>query len=945
MKRKNESFDSRSTTRQASLRNAGWPIVIAAGIGLVGVAGQSAQAAVYWDGTGTGWDSTGSWSTASGTTTPDPSAVPGIADDVTFDITGVSNQTVNLNAAQSAKSLTFAGTAGTTTLQGGGTANQTLTLANGITVNSGAGATTIGSSTANQNVAVALSGSQTWANNASTLLTINNGISSSSTGTKILTVQGTGDTTVNGAITAGSGGMNLNKSGTGTLSLSGGGALAAGSISNGGGSLSAMLLGGKTTISSGTYTSGGEFVVGGVTANGGAGVNTNFTMDGGSLTINSYLSLGRGNGIGAVSSDIILNNAAAITANNFSGGFNGGNAANLPKGTFTLNGSSGFTVSGNGVFNLAESAGSNVAMTLNNSSTLTVTGSGNKFIGNGGNGTLTLNGTSSADFGTGLIAVGQQNGNGTLNVNTGATFNSGTEIRVAYSGNNGSFSGSGTITVGGGTLNTNALTVGRGNNDVASTLNGTVNVSSGTLNVRNATSLIGWRGIGTTGTLNVSGGTFNQGTTATTNMSIGSFTGANGSVIVSNGALNFQNNSTLRFADVAGSDASTRTLTIGGGNVTFYSDAGNTVGGTGVIDLMNTANANGVNTINLDGGALTANQIKASSATGTRLINFNGGMLKSGGSTLASTFLVGGVATTANVRAGGAIIDTNGNAVTIGQALSHTSLAADSALTTDGGLTKLGSNTLTLSNASNTYKGVTSIQSGTLALAASSANNIASSSKILVGDTLAHNTAGLNVSGLTGSSITLGSNQTLAGYGSVTGGVTGVSSSTIAAGDVGTNGKLTVNGSFALGAASLAIDLNPASHAAGATLTAGADYDQLAVTGSNSLTGGALALTLGNNLVSNDVFTILDNQGSGTAAANGVFSSATVNGNAISGSLANGGTFFANVGGTNYSFLINYGAGTSNDVTLTVAVPEPGTCAAVIGLGGIGLLTRRRRKA
>jgi len=372
MKRKSGSFDSRSSTTRANLRNAGWPVAIAAGIGLVGIAGQSAQATViYWDGTGTGWDTKGNWSTSSTAATPDPSAVPGSADDVNFNISGVNNQTVNLNAAQSAKSLTFAGTAGTTTLQGGGTANQTLTLAaGGITVNSGAGATTIGSSTANQNVAVALSANQTWTNNSSNTLTIVNGVSSSSTGTKILTVTGTGDTALNGGITAGSGGMNLSKSGAGTLTLSGGGALAAGSISNGGSTtLSAMLLGGTTKISSGTYTSTGEFVVGGVIANGGAGVNTNFTMDGGSLTIGGntgkYLSLGRGNGIGAVSSDIVLNNSASITTDNFSAGFNGGNAGNLPKGTFTLNNSSSFSVVNGGVFTLGESASSNMTMTLN----------------------------------------------------------------------------------------------------------------------------------------------------------------------------------------------------------------------------------------------------------------------------------------------------------------------------------------------------------------------------------------------------------------------------------------------------------------------------------------------------------------------------------------------------------------------------------------------------
>jgi autotransporter-associated beta strand protein len=148
--------------------------------------------------------------------------------------------------------------------------------------------------------------------------------------------------------------------------------------------------------------------------------------------------------------------------------------------------------------------------------------------------------------------------------------------------------------------------------------------------------------------------------------------------------------------------------------VTFYSDAGSTVGGTGVIDLMNNATATGTNTINLNGGTLTANQIKATSATGTRVINFNGGTLKSGSSSLAATFLASGVATTANVRNGGAIIDTNGNDVTIGQALVHSTIGGDNAI--DGGLIKNGAGKLTLAG-TNTFTGNAIVNAGTLSLA------------------------------------------------------------------------------------------------------------------------------------------------------------------------------------------------------------------------------------
>src|SRR5690349_20580211 len=68
----------------------------------------ASAATIYWDGSGTGWNSTGSWSTNSSATTPDPAAVPGIGDDVVFNITTVNTaQTVSLNANQAANSLLF----------------------------------------------------------------------------------------------------------------------------------------------------------------------------------------------------------------------------------------------------------------------------------------------------------------------------------------------------------------------------------------------------------------------------------------------------------------------------------------------------------------------------------------------------------------------------------------------------------------------------------------------------------------------------------------------------------------------------------------------------------------------------------------------------------------------------------------------------------------------
>ena len=67
-----------------------------------------------------------------------------------------------------------------------------------------------------------------------------------------------------------------------------------------------------------------------------------------------------------------------------------------------------------------------------------------------------------------------------------------------------------------------------------------------------------------------------------------------------------------------------------GGNVTFYSDAGTTPGGTGILWLGKAASLGGTYTYNLNGGTLTVPQIQQSAAGsgGTGILNLNGGVLK-----------------------------------------------------------------------------------------------------------------------------------------------------------------------------------------------------------------------------------------------------------------------------------------------------------------------------
>ena len=150
-------------------------------------------------------------------------------------------------------------------------------------------------------------------------------------------------------------------------------------------------------------------------------------------------------------------------------------------------------------------------------------------------------------------------------------------------------------------------------------------------------------------------------------------------------------------------------------------------GGTGVLTISQSAlvetsclqlgsslqsgqlGGNGV--LCLSGGTLSVPQVQnAPGAAGS--LYFNGGTLQAtassadfitlGSDDLSGRFNSGGGTLNNYVQAGGAVIDTNGNAVTINQPLLH------SAAGLDGGLTKVGGGTLTLT-AVNTYDGGTII--------------------------------------------------------------------------------------------------------------------------------------------------------------------------------------------------------------------------------------------
>jgi Passenger-associated-transport-repeat len=360
--------------------------------------------------------------------------------------------------------------------------------------------------------------------------------------------------------------------------------------------------------------------------------------------------------------------------------------------------------------------------------------------GNWGNGTTSVginwnnatpdSATFAGSAGTYVVTLGGAITSGSLTFNTsGYTLNAASAQTITSSGNTILASG---VTA---TIGSNA-TITKAANDLITTTSGTggtfnVGVFGGTsTGAQYVTTLTGSTGARTT-TINAgtvvnvnSGGYFGQSTATVYNTlvnpngtSIVVGNDANGGSLVVKAGGTVTNGNNQAFI-LGGAAAGSGTFTIDGGQV----NAGTiTTGLLGAAPVQATyaglrfgsgTMTSGTRIVNLNGGNLTVGQIYASSATvGTsnNTFNFNGGTLKA--SISNPTFMASGVVTTANVRTGGAKIDTNSFDITIGQALVHESGLA----TADGGLTKSNTGTLTLSN-TNTYNGTTTINGGTLSL-------------------------------------------------------------------------------------------------------------------------------------------------------------------------------------------------------------------------------------
>ena len=232
----------------------------------------------------------------------------------------------------------------------------------------------------------------------------------------------------------------------------------------------------------------------------------------------------------------------------------------------------------------------------------------------------------------------------------------------------------------------------------------------------------------------LTGGTLTTASATASYLSVGSASGDNATLLVNGGSVTIQRNTGSIWVPAAAGPAA---VTNAAGTLTITN--GGVVTETGGFVSLGEETGD-VGTLNLDGGTLITAAITGGSGTGVAgtgvgIVNFNGGILEA--QQAATNYSFVGPITAAYLRNGGAVIDNNGFAVTIGQSLLHSTNVADSAI--DGGLECSGSGTLTLTG-TNTYTGPTLVSGGTLALA----NNDTSSANVDV-------TRGtLDVSGMAG---------------------------------------------------------------------------------------------------------------------------------------------------------------------------------------------------
>lgn len=361
--------------------------------------------------------------------------------------------------------------------------------------------------------------------------------------------------------------------------------------------------------------------------------------------------------------------------------------------------------------------------------------------------------------------------------------------------------------------------------------------------------------------------------------------------------------------DVIGNTpGNTGTLTIDGGSFTSTElHLGVSGQGTGILNLdQGSANigvlafrfaTGGSGTVNLNGGTLTTSSISRS-GSGTATLNLDGGTLRASAS--AAAFLEN--LTNTFIRSGGATIDTASFSLTIPQILRNDPSSPN------GGLTKIGSGILTLTQA-NTHTGPTHINAGILI--AENANAISGSTSVAADATLALTgssshpaTQALTISG-TGQktaaiptpAVQRGALQSIAGNNTWNGSLTIATSNTRIG--VQDGASLTLNGAIGESTPATTVifraGLNPGDDI---TLKAPASWTGDTIAFSSSATGGALRLGASDVLPRVSALLLAGNSVAGRLDMNGFDQTVAGLSNSTGGSSAIGAGVITNTGDT-----------------------------------------------
>jgi autotransporter-associated beta strand protein len=652
--------------------------------------------------------------------------------------------------------------------------------------------------------------------------------------TTVTATNATDSVTLSGPL---SGAGNITTAGLGTVILTGADA-ATGTTTIAGGTLQVGSGGTTGALPSGNVINNASLVfnlTGGTTA--APLVIANNIAGPGKLTFN-------GNNVRQLSGTNTFTGPINLNAGTLQAGsataFGAGSATNVlvmaAGSTLDLNGNSNTVGSLSGAGTIDNTGAANVTLTTGAanasptfSGVIQNSGVGTLGLTKNGSGLLTLSGINTYTGGTVinaggiLITNGNAFGTGTIQANTAT----------------GPSVGAGSIQLSDGvTLSNPIATIGSGSNEILGIASGTATVASNITSIGSTQYRVGTAG----GTL-IMTGTSTVGI-ASSNTSLISILTRGNIVVAGTGSM-----TNLFQAMTIGRQSSTSTanltiqdnavvqgvgVTLGGLNGT-NDDTSTTVtlsgngllsAGTGAFDLNN-SNTTGSVTLNVTGNSTVAGS--AFTQTGTNenstVVTFDGGtLLATGGdtatvpfiaaSTTEAAFVVSGVTVqnvyspTINIGAGGMKVNDGGFAITIAAALTTGNGA-------DGGLTKLGSGSLTLTG-SNSYTGNTTVTSGGLFV---------------------------NAAGATSNGAVILNGGTLGGNASITGPVVpGTAAHSINPGAAGPNsiGTLTLNGGLTTNAnTTLAFDLGSPDTAASPNGTS----DLLAIPGTVTLSAGKLAVT------------------------------------------------------------------------------------------------------